>query len=75
MSALWNDPAYGPLTDDERDAVMDRALDHTPADEVDARDFVVFVPRHVRRRYAGDELAAQAALRPRSGFVEVQPRS
>jgi len=55
-------------------AGRDRALDHTPALEVDARDFAARSDR-VRRRYRADERAARAALYPRSGNVRVEPRS
>jgi len=67
VTPLGSDPAYQDLTDEERDAIADRILDHTPAGEHDARDFV--------GRFPAEEQRAQEALRPRSGNVEKMRRT
>ncbi len=67
---LSHDPMYGGLSPEEEDALFDHDALLAVRDRRADRSGVEVVPPRVRRRYRGDELAAQAALRPHTGNVE-----
>mgnify|MGYP000556539597 CR=1 FL=1 len=66
--SLFLDPAYADLTDEQRDAVMDRRADHTP--DVWLQAFPATYYRLACNARA-DELRVTSVLYPRRGDSQV----